>query len=1143
MKHRFLLFSLSRSFAMRSAAFLLFFMEIAVPAKELSLLPLMKFSARREWAPEQAPALIADPIAGTPLNAIEGSTDSPCSLETAENGAITWKMIGEVGSMGRMFCTANMPEADYETMPYFRIRARSQGMARTIGKYNVLTIADRPVLEPGDFYNDGALHTVTGKFETLPKAGELLQLELKSEGSGMTLVIEEFLISDKLPADDAMFAKAGEDAWKGFEAVDISKEFNANFTEVAEKSAMRNRHAHDYPAFSADTVSVKGVPFQVKRDGKNLIMPPFHPEKLDKKGTLHDTSLGNNYFALSRLDEIVIPLSGRTRELYAILGGEIPAVRNEYAAPAIPVRIADVDSFGIQIDYADGSHDRTVPRHIVWNSFGVQGTAGAYAIMVDGTKELKAVRFQNRYRHHQIGVLALSRNAGAPPVIGENLRNPAPLKMNAGKSVTEKPLAVREADGKVTFINAHFEAVFSTNDGFALVSLQNFHAPDTPIALAPGGFEIKVGSRLLTGRHFRTGKVTMLPDGARFTLLSKVEDLPLEVNLSVTGDADDELRFRCEITNRGDEAIWAAARMPVLNNLAVGNLADTFVYFPKHRVSNRATNGSLFAPVHELAMHVQFMDFYNPKAGAGIAIHTRDQAAEIFDFLAVKNDSGIRAAISYPAEWSKIDPKSTRRLVDTALEFHGGDFHQALACYEKWLATWFKTYPTELPKAWHDLFYLRNECTNVDYGFRIPLYDEKADKLILDDLRKLAHEYMDTDTSLWHLAYWNNPKDSKPANNGNYDDGIYDPKNYYPSAQRLKDMIAQCHKRGELVSLYTIATYLPAGSPLAQKRGDLDVQIDSSGHMVKNDEAYFPCFAMWQETYAAAIKRAQAELGVDAIYIDCYPFGRYSTCWSHKHGHSVPMELNKSQREMLIKIRKALPKNVAIWSEYPSIDYDAAYMSGNITYYCTTVCDYRVKNVDANEAENRDFYEPLQNIQRYTMPHLKQVCFAVGWDPSGPRTNELNGTFFNGEGIYDVAFCLFDDHTRAKIQHWLKIQTALKDCFTSHKLFPMVPTAAGEIYANRFEGEGRRVWTLWNARFNTYRGKVLELPYKEGVNYFDAWNVRPALVERQGDNVIISISEMEPQGLGCILEYSGKLPEKLPETTVAKREKTLITYP
>ena len=79
----------------------------------------------------------------------------------------------------------------------------------------------------------------------------------------------------------------------------------------------------------------------------------------------------------------------------------------------------------------------------------------------------------------------------------------------------------------------------------------------------------------------------------------------------------------------------------------------------------------------------------------------------------------------------------------------------------------------------------------------------------------------------------------------------------------------------------------------------------------------------------------------------------------------------------------------------------------------------------------------------------------------------------------------------------------------------LVPTERGSVYANRFSGKARTLWTLYNARPYTVRGEVLAVPHHEGATYRDEWNDKDLKPEIHDDQAILSL-ELGPQSIGCI---------------------------
>ncbi|MDO8686078.1 MAG: hypothetical protein Q7J78_05340 [Clostridiales bacterium] len=65
----------------------------------------------------------------------------------------------------------------------------------------------------------------------------------------------------------------------------------------------------------------------------------------------------------------------------------------------------------------------------------------------------------------------------------------------------------------------------------------------------------------------------------------------------------------------------------------------------------------------------------------------------------------------------------------------------------------------------------------------------------------------------------------------------------------------------------------------------------------------------------------------------------------------------------------------------------------------------------------------------------------------------------------------------------MKIQFDIKkmyaDCFTSGSPETLVPVEMSEICANRFPGQGRTLWTMYNRAFTTIRGELISVVHRE----------------------------------------------------------------
>ena len=651
------------------------------------------------------------------------------------------------------------------------------------------------------------------------------------------------------------------------------------------------------------------------------------------------------------------------------------------------------------------------------------------------------------------------------------------------------------------------------SQGFAIRSLQHGWTPETTIALDPSsGLEVEVEGKLLTGRDFSLLQDSRGNDQPAFELTSTIPTVPLKFILAVRADPSGQIRFLGTAQNTGDHPVTATIRFPVLKGLTLGDLADTWMYFPQCR--NVCTNqpGTYLAP-NDRPFVTQFFDVFNPKAGIGIAFLTHNLNQDVLDYSVRKDDKGVTAFIQYPAEYHVIAPGQTLQLTETRLVFHGGDWHGALAAYQDWLKTWHKPVKANGLDWWHRSFDLRAHVTGRSYSWAVPIFDPEKNQYRVDEILQVDRDYLGVKTQVVHLGGW---CDYKNMHAGDFNGGDYAVEDYTGGVDVLREAVRKMQTGGVRVSVYTIPDRCAKNSRIGQALGKDIAQITADGQPAQDEKCWYVCIGAkeWSDNYVEGLKRAQKELCLDAIYVDVFGYTRGYACYSQDHGHEVPLNVNRACNELIQSLRHELPEGVAIWSEFLLPDVNSQFTSGNITYYFLTLHEYMVKSYD--QPGRASLFTPLaQSVHRFAFPHVKQFGFPVGFE-GGPSSHDLRFLFFNGEGLYDVGWLLYDSRDLARVRNWLAIQTEHADCFASTQPVPLVPTEAGQVYANEFPTEGKTAWTIFNARFATYRGPVLSVEHRDGDTYLDAWNhtqLTPPIVDGQA---VISLS-LEPQGLGCVV--------------------------
>lgn len=137
------------------------------------------------------------------------------------------------------------------------------------------------------------------------------------------------------------------------------------------------------------------------------------------------------------------------------------------------------------------------------------------------------------------------------------------------------------------------------------------------------------------------------------------------------------------------------------------------------------------------------------------------------------------------------------------------------------------------------------------------------------------------------------------------------------------------------------------------------------------------------------------------------------------------------------------------------------------------------------------------------------------------RTNDLQHAFFNGVGYvaWENVFGfmnLFTDRDAETMRRVAMVQRAFADLVVSADWRPYERTLQAGIFASRFPGVGRTLWTLINRQEYAIDGDQLAVPHVAGTRYFDLWN-GVALKPRIDDGRAILSVEIAGRGFGAFL--------------------------
>ncbi|OJU15025.1 MULTISPECIES: SUMF1/EgtB/PvdO family nonheme iron enzyme [unclassified Sphingomonas] len=140
---------------------------------------------------------------------------------------------------------------------------------------------------------------------------------------------------------------------------------------------------------------------------------------------------------------------------------------------------------------------------------------------------------------------------------------------------------------------------------------------------------------------------------------------------------------------------------------------------------------------------------------------------------------------------------------------------------------------------------------------------------------------------------------------------------------------------------------------------------------------------------------------------------------------------------------------------------------------------------------------------------------------SRQRTNDLQHALFNGVGYvaWENVFGfvnLFTPRDGETLRRVAMVQRRFADLIAGPDWRPYERTLQAGIFASRFPGDGRILWTLINRQEYAIDGEQLSVPHNAGTRYFDVWNGVELDPRIDRDRAILSVP-MAGRGFGAIL--------------------------
>ncbi|NCQ31003.1 MAG: hypothetical protein COZ06_13065 [Armatimonadetes bacterium CG_4_10_14_3_um_filter_66_18] len=1024
-----------------------------------------------------------------------------------------------------MVWTRSLPPANLSGWGFFLLTYRACGVARSHAPLNAVAVVGKgvdgkelttPLLPVAEVLNDDRWHRVLGKV-ALPASGTLrvqlgtrddkgrLQLgALKLLGAPPSLEFGEACAAKDAPARPVP-AKA---KW---ECLDLSSQFNDTCAAAFDRLLAKQGTVIDGASVLTSGL-VRGIPFKVGGAPANLIRPVESNgdekpvEFLGVKTTRHFVR------PPGRDDVVAVDLGGKASEVVFLMVSAVPKGGPHYAEAPGPHNFNDIGALAVELQYDSGEPDIAFPYSLADRGFTATRMAGVYVAAADPGRTLRRFVLHNRLSGSNYSLAALTLNVGTGRLVPELVADPPPVRVQKAPTPKPQQAHLRQEGQLLKLGNSACDMVVDCSRGFAIKELVNRYAPKQRGLAAGSGLEVYVGDELLTGRAFATKRLGINGTEATIALESTVAGVPLGLEVRVAVDDKPEVRLRLSARNLGPQEITPVIRFPLLRSVECGRLADNVLFFPQYRTV-ASQKSAFYQLVNDRSFPMQFMDVSNPVVGIGLGLLTRDTDLTPLEY-GIGKDTTAQMFVQSSEPFSKLSPGQVLTMPETVLLPHAGDWHATMDAYRQWLTRVGADGAPAPDRDWfRRLFAMRVHLTKKAYSWAIPIYDPATKQYRIDDFMKADTDYLRVAPELVHLGGW---CDFDQEQGGDFLGGDYAVKDYTGGVDNLRAAIRSLQEEHHIpVSLYMIPDRCRKTSEIGTKLGRRICTVRQDGSVGEDGPLYYVCpaYSEWQDHYVEAVKRTQRELGVKALYIDVFAFSHGAACYSTEHGHPVPSNPKQVNRELIRRLREALPPEVALWSEYPLDDMNARYIAGNIHYYCLDWHEYFSETHNAAEAAPQVASTAL-NAYRYAFPHTRQFIFLCG---SKSWSSECKFPFFNGEPLYDVSWFLYAGSNLVLVRNALALQQKYADCFASANPRMEVLTEKWEVHSNEFPGAGRTAWTLYNARYTTVSGPVLRVPHAAGATYVDAWNGRRLKPALAGKTATISL-RMEPQSLGCVVQ-------------------------
>jgi hypothetical protein len=717
-----------------------------------------------------------------------------------------------------------------------------------------------------------------------------------------------------------------------------------------------------------------------------------------------------------------------------------------------------------------------------------------------------------------------------PIGLKEERVNMAPRVQPAkGKPIDRAPKVLLTANG-FTVQNSTQIAQYETKPNLRLISLRNEYLQKNILAHpeATHLFLTEIKEKRYGAEDWKVQDVKVLSSTQIRVQLTLPQE-GLSADFTITVDAQ-KMSFGLKITNVSKSTLSWKTAFPQIGGLELSQSADDDYYlFPLWGGVIASQNVSLKTNYGDETAWWQMVDVFSPESGAGLMLRNLDESG-LYKGIALRKGlstiaggsfapGGDSAAMTPDMSWNgslKAEPgtamdfeylKYTRpaggnfTFPESAIEMHGGDWHNAMQTYADWAhKVWkWRPFPSKLHDVWNiDVAGWAQDALYKDGKWRTDFINDKSEvtelmswwqwsekgpwQVPIDQLEtKLGKAFYDRYKSYFVV----NPANGKLEYTVNR--GDYDYNTDWGGLLALKKELQTMRDGGQLPMFYMDPILADDNTELGHKYGpkygvmnprwkdSYNVPLNPPGYVAAyggynmcTDTEWYQNFVVQQAT------RIVRDTGVDGIRFDEFGHVGY-TCFNPQHEHIFGETGQEARLQSISRMCKLVHESVdkikpdfVLTAEYPGYDHLAANLEGSINY----------------ESESHVFesFRPIPlNVFRFYFPESKPFDLDERRTPRGEEWR-----FWNASGAFQ--------RLHPPLYHRILLQNG--DAFGSRTVTPLVPTLAKGVYANRFDGGGKTITLLYNASGFTVDAPLISAPAKTAFHYFDLLNGKKITPEK-----------------------------------------------